>query len=85
MKPTIKELWHEYQLDKPNESCEKKKEIRRKLSKLSEELVLLFNDEQNKKFEEYHDALSDLFSIEEYEAFEKGVVFTARFLSEAAK
>lgn len=83
MKATIKELWDEYQQVKSHGFSEEKKKISRNLCDLAEEFISLLSENQKKKFEQYCDALSDLYALEEYEAFEKGVVFTARFLSEA--
>ena len=82
MKATIKELWLEYLQDKNEKFSEEKRDISRRLCDAAEELISVLDKKQNKKFEEYCDARSDLYSIEEYEAFEKGVLFGARFILE---
>ena len=85
MKPTIKKLWFEYLQEKSKVFSEQEKKISKKLYELAEVLGALLNNDQKKKFEEYCDVLTQLYSLEQYEAFEKGVVFTTRFLTEAAE
>ena len=80
MKATVKELWSEYMDEKGVGASEEKKALMHRLSVLGAEFIELIDGDQNKKFEEYCNVRSDLFSIEKYEAFEKGVIFGARFI-----
>ena len=83
MKTTIKKLWNEYLEEKSRGYSEEQKKISHRLSELGESFTLMLDGNQIKKFEEYCDARNDLYSIEKYEAFEKGVLFAARFILDA--
>ena len=83
MKPTIKELWLEYQQEKNSTLTQEQKEISQRLYDISEELTASFNKRQRESFDTYCEVLDELYSTEIYEAFEKGVSFAARFLLEA--
>ena len=85
MKPTIKELWSEYLQTKTEKYSEEKKKVKHRLSEISGEFVGSLSVLQNEKFEQYCDARNDLYSIEEYEAFERGVIFATRFILETGQ
>ena len=80
----LDELWEYIDTFNPYASKEEK-EILCVVAEKSEKFAKLITNEQMEIFEDYHDSLSELHSVERKEAFAKGVRFATRFLLEATE
>ena len=78
----IDTLWEYIETFNPYASEEEKK-IFSVVAEKSEIFTKTMTDEQIPIFEDYHDSLYELHSIEQKEAFVKGVKFATQFLLEA--
>ncbi len=78
----LNELWEYIDTFNPYAGKEEK-EILSVVAVKSEEFAKSMTNEQIPIFEDYHDSLSELHSVERKEAFVKGVRFATQFLLEA--
>jgi len=77
-------LWECMDVLNPYASEEERKALMRVELK-SEQLKKAINDKQIELVDEYQDSLSDLFSVLQREAFEKGIKFATRYFIESAE
>lgn len=83
MKHTLKDLWFSYLSTISIDASAREKEILDTLISLEKQLTTGQNQIYSTLLEKYTDGMGELRSIAEQRAFEEGVRFTAKFLTEA--
>lgn len=83
MKKDLEDLWYSYIIET---SLKKDKRERTAISRFvekEEEIRSMLDEKQLSKLEEYDDAVSEMSSISEKNAFIKGVSFATKFIFQA--
>ena len=83
MKQTLEDLWFSYLIDAPVRRDGERKKILEEADRLEDKLRAQLSERQLGALNDYEDSMGEICSMDEKEAFVKGVRFAVRFLIEA--
>ncbi len=83
MKQTLEDLRFSYLIDSPVKRDRERKKMLEEIDKLEDKLRAQLSERQIGELNDYEDSMGEICSLDEKEAFIKGVRFAVRFMIEA--
>ena len=83
MKKDLEDLWYNYIIEISLKKDKREKTAISRFVEKEEEIRSMLDEKQLSKLEEYDDAVSEMSSISEKNAFIKGVSFATKFIFQA--
>lgn len=83
MKKDLEDLWYNYIIEISLKKDKREKTAISRFVEKEEEIRSMLDEKQLSKLEEYNDAVSEMSSISEKNAFIKGVSFATKFIFQA--